>query len=380
MSRNVRATDWAPHLRGVDVVINAVGILRESATQLFSTLHVAGPCALFEACVEAGVQRVINISALGADDGAVSAYHRSKKEADDFLLRLPLRAIVVQPSLVYGAGGASACLFAKLATMPLIPLPGQGEQLVQPIHVDDAVQAIVALVHGEQYVGERVALVGARPINLRDFLVELRQAMRLEPPWFLPLPMPLVKFAATVGGRVPASLLDRETLGMLERGNTGPPEATRALLGRSPREPSAFISPPESEGTRALALVSWLLPLLRFSIAIVWFVSGVVSFGVFPRDESYALLARADIETLWAPSMLFGAAALDLAFGFGTLLLRNRYWLWLAQLALIIVYTLIITVYLPEFWAHPFGPILKNIPMVAVLVLLIAFEQPREKR
>ncbi|HLO63604.1 MAG TPA: SDR family NAD(P)-dependent oxidoreductase, partial [Azonexus sp.] len=109
------AADWLPHLAGIDVVVNAVGILRETAEQHFASLHVAAPRALFAACTTAGVRRVVQISALGADAEARSRYHLSKKAADDFLLALPLSAVVVQPSLIYGPGGSSAALFDRLA-------------------------------------------------------------------------------------------------------------------------------------------------------------------------------------------------------------------------------------------------------------------------
>ncbi|MEJ2693134.1 MAG: NAD(P)H-binding protein, partial [Candidatus Thiodiazotropha sp.] len=59
---------WLPLLEGVDAVINTVGIIRESGKQRFSTLHEKAPIALFRACEAAGVQRVIQISALGADE------------------------------------------------------------------------------------------------------------------------------------------------------------------------------------------------------------------------------------------------------------------------------------------------------------------------
>lgn len=96
---------WLPHLAGVDAVVNAAGLFRQTRTARFADVHVRGPCALFTACAKAGVARVVQISALGADEAARSAYHLSKKEADDFLLRLPLAsAAVAQPSLVYGPG------------------------------------------------------------------------------------------------------------------------------------------------------------------------------------------------------------------------------------------------------------------------------------
>lgn len=375
LAHDLDVADWCPRLRDVEVVVNAVGILRESGKQRFATLHTAGPCALFEACAACGVRRVVQISALGADANARSGYHLSKKAADDYLLQLPLEAVVVQPSLVYGPGGGSARLFTLLASLPLIPLPGKGEQQVQPIHVDDAVQAILALIESGRFTGERVPLVGPHPLSLRQLLADLRYSMGMGSARYLPMPMALVRAGAAIGGKLPGILLDSETLAMLERGNTAPSAATDELLAHAPRRPADFIARPAAEAARALALLAWLLPMLRWSVAAVWIVTGLVSLGLYPTAESYALLARVGVSPAWAPLMLYGAALLDLALGIGILLLRRRSWLWLAQIALMLGYTAIITVRLPEFWLHPFGPLLKNLPLLAVLVLLWAFDR-----
>ena len=368
---------WTPRLAGVDIVINAVGILRETPAQRFADIHVAAPRALFSACMAAGVRRVLQVSALGADDAARSAYHRSKKAADDFLVRLPLSSVIVQPSLIYGPGGASARLFTLLASLPLIPLPGRGEQRVQPIHIDDAVAAILALLPGDAFRGERVPLVGPAPLSLRQLLTELRRGMGMPPPRFVAVPPPLVRTGAALAGLLPHSLLDAETLAMLERGNTASAAATRRLLGRPPRPPSAFVAAAERGATRTGARLAWLLPLLRWSIAIVWIVTGLLSFGLYPVADSYALLAAVGAGRGWAPLLLYGAATLDIALGIGTLALRRRRRLWQAQIALILGYTAIITLRLPEFWLHPFAPILKNLPLLAAIVLLMTLEDER---
>lgn len=373
--RPPQPADWLPHLAGVEVVVNAVGILRESASQHFEPLHAATPRTLFAACVVAGVRRVVQISALGADAQARSRYHLSKKAADDFLLGLPLSAVVVQPSLIYGPGGASASLFNRLASLPLIPLPGQGEQGVQPVHIDDAVAAIVALVESHAFSGERVPLVGPCPVTLRDLLADLRQAMGFGSPRFLPVPLPLVRLGARIGNRVPGSLLDSDSLQMLERGNVAPATAITQLLGRPPRPLAAFIAPEERAGLRATAALSWLLPLLRGSLAVLWIVTALLSFGLYPVADSYLLLARVGIPSPAMPLVLHGAALLDLLLGLGILLLRRRRWLWLVQIGLVLTYSALITWYLPEFWLHPFGPVLKNLLLLAALVLLLTFEE-----
>ena len=131
-TRDHRAEDWEAHVAGMDVVINAVGILREQGTQTFEAVHVRAPCALFAAAARAGVRCIVQISALGATGEARSRYHLSKKEADDFLADLGVPAAILQPSLVFGADGASARLFSLLASLPLVALPGGGRQCVQP--------------------------------------------------------------------------------------------------------------------------------------------------------------------------------------------------------------------------------------------------------
>ena len=77
--KDITADTWLDRLIGVDVVINAVGIISETSQQKFSTLHHETPCALFQACEQSGVKKVIQISALGADDTSTSRYQRTKK-------------------------------------------------------------------------------------------------------------------------------------------------------------------------------------------------------------------------------------------------------------------------------------------------------------
>jgi hypothetical protein len=162
---------------------------------------------------------------------------------------------------------------------------------------------------------------------------------------------------------------------MLERGNVAPVDDTQRLLGRLPRSAAAFIEPREAAGLRVRAQLGWLLPMLRLSVAAVWIVTGIVSFGLYPVEDSYALLARVGITGALAPVALYGAAVLDLALGIATLTMRRRRALWLLQMAVIAGYTLLITVFLPEFWLHPYGPLLKNVPMLAMLGLLFALER-----
>jgi uncharacterized protein YbjT (DUF2867 family) len=373
-TKQMRAADWVSLLQGVDLVINAAGIFRQRGSQTFEAVHARGPSVLFEACALARV-RVLQISALGADEGATSAYHRSKRAGDEALLRMVPSAVVMQPSLVYASHGASASFFLLLATLPVIPVPADAGR-VQPIHLEDLVAAVIALVESDLgAAGAHVPLVGPVAVTLREYVSALRSQMGLGGARFLAVPRWAANLAALIGQVLPASYLTTESLSMLRRGNTADPSWMRRLLGRDARPIAAFVAPQEAPALRQRAMLGWLLPLLRISIATVWIVSGVVSLGVYPVAESYQLLDRVGIRGALAPLALYGAALLDLAFGVASLVLARRRWLWMAQMATILAYTCVITIALPEFWLHPFGPLVKNLPMLAALWMLYELER-----
>ena len=367
---------WLERLREIDIVINAVGIFQESGRQTFAALHTEAPCALFAACAESAcVTLVIQLSALGADDGAATAYHLSKKAADDVLAALPLRSFIIQPSLVYGRDGASTRVFKMLASMPFCMRFGTAPQLVQPVHVDDLVAAVATLVRQplamavEGATTRRIALVGPAAMPFIDYLATLRCAMGLGKPRVLVLP----HFLACLIARLRLGLLDLDALRMLDRGNVADPALTTRLLGHPPRSVATFVDDPAAE--RVQAKLGWLLPVLRYAVAGVWIATAIVSAFFFPAEQSYQLLERTGVPAAWQPLMLYGASAFDLLLGLGILVLTRRRWLWLVQLGLIGFYTVVIALTLPEFLVHPYGPLTKNLPMLAAIWLLYELEE-----
>lgn len=372
---------WLPWLADVDVAINAVGIMAQARGRAgFEVLHATAPAALFEACRQAGVRRVIQLSALGADEQASSAYHLSKRAGDEALLALRrqgLDAVVLQPSLVFGLDGISAQYFLQLAALPCLPAPsGAGD--LQPVHVDDLCDLVVRLVEGAEVVDPVVPVVGPEALSWEGYLQRLRGAMGLPTGAVWHVPRSLVGLAARIGQRLGSPLMNREAWQMLQRGNTASAGAMARLLGRPPRGAAQFVRRHERSAALSAARLPTALGLLRASIATVWIGTAIVSIGLYPVDGSLALLGRVGVHGALAWAMLYGAATLDLCLGVATLVWPRRP-LWLAQVALIAGYTLLISWKLPEYWLHPYGPILKNLPMLAALGLLIALEPAKER-
>ncbi len=111
------------------------------------------------------------------------------------------------------------------------------------------------------------------------------------------------------------------------------------------------------------------LRLVRFALATIWLLTGFVVLAIYPEYDSLRLLQRVGLIGFPAQLALYGGAGLDVVLGVMTLTMGSKI-LWKIQACLIIVYTAIISVYFPEFWAHPFGPLLKNIPILVLLWLL----------
>ncbi|MES2483911.1 MAG: SDR family oxidoreductase [Pseudomonadota bacterium] len=371
---------WQPHLQGIDAVVNTVGIIRETAGQSFEDLHHRAPAELFRACAAAGVKKVIQISALGADTQASSRYHLSKKAADDVLRAAPVAGAIVQPSVVYGPQGASAAMFNSMAAAPMLALPQSGRMQVQPVHLDDVTQGVVALLEAPPSAMVTIAFVGPKPMGMATYLRELRRALGIAGPLaVLPLPTTLFMAGAALASHVPGSILDAETAGMLLRGNAAPADDFERLLGHAPRPVSRFVDAALAAPLRMQAVLGVWLPVLRVALALLWIWTGVVSLALHPVQASDEFLARMNLAGGTATLALYGAAAVNILLGVLTLACpaRWRRSVWLAQFALIGACTMLLTVLLPEYWLAPYGPLSKNLPLLAALGMLWALEPAR---
>lgn len=227
---------WLPRLEGMDAVVNAVGVLRDTRARPIEAVHRDTPVALFEACAQAGVQRVVQVSALGID-GSATAYARTKRATEERLWALAaqhkLRPAILRPSVVFGRGGDSSALFMNLARLPAVLLPGPVlDARVQPVSVHDVAAAVVALLGAPEQSACMVECVGPESLTMGQFIASLRQQLGHGPAWVLRMPAWLTSLSARVGDAVPPSPWCSETLAMLGTDNVGDPADLARLLGR----------------------------------------------------------------------------------------------------------------------------------------------------
>ena len=112
------------------------------------------------------------------------------------------------------------------------------------------------------------------------------------------------------------------------------------------------------------------LDILRFSLGFLWLWSGVQP-ALTAADVSLDLLGRTGIATEWQAAAFYTSSALDVFFGILCFTkFRNYRFIWLAQFAVVLGYSVIVACRLPEMWLHPFAPLIKNVPILAVLFYL----------
>lgn len=375
---DITPADWISRLKGMDAVINAAGMIRERRGKTFDRIHRDAPRALFDACVAAGVKKVIQISALGADEHAVSRFHRTKKEADDYLKGLDLDWIILYPSIVIGRGGKSTSLFSSLAALPMIPIIEDGKQMIQPIHVEDLTRAIVHMLKPDARTRVHLPAVGPEPISMVALLENFRRWLGLQSTGKIRIPIPAAKTMALFGDLAKMDLLHSETLGMLLRGNTTTSTAFTDFvhcIGFTPKSIEQTLQRhPSIQADRWQARLYFLKPALRVSIGLVWLAGGITSL-IYPRQIVDQWLAATGLTGISASLMLYGASFLDIVLGIGTMAKVKVRLLGTIEIIVMVVYSMIIAFTLPDFWLHPFGPMVKNIPLAVATLTMIALEE-----
>ena len=236
-AHDTQADTWLARLQGIDAVVNAVGVLRDTPARPIDAVHRDTPIALFDACAQAGVQRVVQISALGIEGGSSTRYAQTKLATEAHLKSLAaqhkLRPAILRPSVVYGKGGDSSALFMNLARLPVALFPGPMlTARVQPVSVHDLAAAIVALLGPAIATQGIVECAGPEALTMGDFIASLRQQLGHGKAHVLRLPDPLTQLSARLGDAVPSVPWCTETLTMLGSDNVGNPAVFEQLLGR----------------------------------------------------------------------------------------------------------------------------------------------------
>ena len=232
------AAAWQPLLENVQAVINAAGILRGSAQQ-HQHIHCDVPAALAAAC-EAAKKPFLHISALGLDNAKATPYFSSKRDGEVAIRMANSAAIIVRPSLVFGAESAATKLMLLQARLPFLVQPASSKP-VAPIHVDDLAKLCITLINTMRALGCDVDAVGQKNLSIGDYINALRQAMHCKPRPIGHLPNGLMRAALQLSACLGAKTLVPEALDLMEHAHVGDAHHYVRWMHHQPRPISAFL-------------------------------------------------------------------------------------------------------------------------------------------
>jgi len=229
-------------MAGADAVVNCVGTFDRGGKNNFSAVQAEAPGRIARLAAESGIQTLVHISAIGADENGGSLYSQSKGKGEAAVLAAFPGAMILRPSVIFGSEDGFFNRFATMSRMgPVLPIAG-GHTLFQPVHVDDVAQAAVMGVLGKAHgVYE---LGGPDVASLRDLIGKMlgitrRRRLVLNMPFFAAkILATAIDFAsAATLGLFPNKILTRDQVDSLKSDNVVSPGAkTFADLGIQPTD------------------------------------------------------------------------------------------------------------------------------------------------
>lgn len=205
-------------VQGASVVVNLIGILSERRQGDFERLQAEGAGRVARAATAAGVAQLVQISAIGADAASPSRYASSKAQGEQAVLAAFPTAIILRPSLVFGAEDQFFNRFGAMASIsPVLPVIS-GATRFQPVYVGDVADAVMAALAMPAAAGAVFELGGPEVWTFRELLQWiLLQTKRRR--LLLAVPDAIARIQASVLEKLPGRLLTRDQLILLGRDN-----------------------------------------------------------------------------------------------------------------------------------------------------------------
>lgn len=199
-------SDLAAASAGCEAVVHLVGILRPQGANTFEAVHVAGTRNVIDACYSSGANRFIYVSALGVGRGTATPYFVTKEAAEERLRTSGLDWTILRPSVIHGPRGGFMVLMARMvARFGPVPLVGRGDQVIQPIWVEDVAHLCAEALKRSETVGRTFDVAGPDVLTMKDFYKTLARMLFGREKRCLSVPLGLVRAGARVAARLLAN-------------------------------------------------------------------------------------------------------------------------------------------------------------------------------
>ena len=335
-----KENDWESLLENIELVINCIGIIEGD----FAQIQVTAPIALYKECIKKDIA-IIHISALGAEvEKPISAFLQSKKTTDDYLLNYT-KAKVIYPGIVLGSRGKSSQFLAEIADFPIVPLVKM--EALAFIHITQLTENIKAIIANFDNSSQQLFLYGKKE-SLAEILTKIKgkklKIIQLPQQVFLILFKIFPKLSIGIFNKA-TFMLSQENL--LENHQTTISKASKYIKANEIKPSHTFIN---------------LFVLL--AISFIWIWSGISS--LISWDKSMELMKEIGANNQLAVIAIYTGSIIDVILGITVLNKKTRKVSLLFQFLIIFSYMLLLSIFAPHYWLHPFGILSKNIPLIVL--------------
>ena len=222
-----------------DVVINLVAVIKEKGKATFEQMNYRGTVHVVDAMRQTGINRILQMSAIGAGNLPAYPYHYTKWKAENYVKDSGMLWTIFRPSIVFGPGQHEQFVgqladVVRMKMAPVVPVVGDGMSRFQPVHLDDVAAAYErALRDPETTTGQIYELAGPDVLTYEEILDECARVLGSQKRK-VHVPVGLMKPAAALMGAVPfiEAPVTTEQLKMLKLDNTTQQNAVPTLTGR----------------------------------------------------------------------------------------------------------------------------------------------------
>jgi uncharacterized protein YbjT (DUF2867 family) len=182
-------------VEGCEAVVHLVGIIREQPNKgiTFPRIHVTGTENVVEAAKQAGVRRFVHMSALGAREGASSAYHQTKYAAEELVKKSGIPYTIFRPSVIFGPGDEFVNMLAHLVRLPVTPVIGSGSYLLQPVSRQTVAEVFSQALTLNEATNQVFEVGGPEPLTYLQILEAIGKAIGKQTLRKVHIPLALMK-------------------------------------------------------------------------------------------------------------------------------------------------------------------------------------------
>lgn len=183
--------DWVHAFKNADIVVQLQVQIAAPSSEPFVSSNVQAVQHVLALCEENKVKHLIHLSSSVVISVAEDEYTRTKRTGEELVHQSPVPHTILRPPLMYGCWDAKhlGWLTRFMERIPIIPVPGWGKYLRQPLYVNDLCQVIIELTkfEPENQVWDIIGHEKIPYIDLLKIIAKARGWKRL----FVPIPLPL---------------------------------------------------------------------------------------------------------------------------------------------------------------------------------------------